>query len=82
MKWAIETLKEKTKEEIHVQKSIDSNIHRERNKIKEELLELNRFIIKQENAGWILMTKEDALAEKDRLEKELAKCRENPTSQQ
>jgi hypothetical protein len=79
MKWAIETLKEKTKEELHVQKSIDFNIHRERNKKKEELLELNRFIIKQENAGWILMTKEDALAEKDRLEKELANVEKNQT---
>ncbi|MFZ1977525.1 MAG: recombinase family protein, partial [Bacteroidota bacterium] len=68
MKWAIETLEKKTEEEVHMQKSVDSSVHRERNKIKDELTELTRFIIKQENSGWSLMTKEDALAEKNRLE--------------
>jgi DNA invertase Pin-like site-specific DNA recombinase len=77
MMWAIETLKDKTKEEVHTQKSIDSNIHKERYKIKGELAELNRFIIKQENAGWSLLTKEDALAEKDRLERELTGVEKN-----
>jgi len=77
MRWAIETLKEETKEEAHVQKNIDFNIQKERFKVKEELMELNRFVIKQENTGWNLMTKEDALAEKDRLERELTSLEKN-----
>jgi DNA invertase Pin-like site-specific DNA recombinase len=77
MRWAIETLKEETKGELTTQKVIDKSIEQERARIKEEIAELNRFIVRQENAGWTLMKKEDALAEKDRLERELAGVEKN-----
>lgn len=73
MRWAIETLKEDTNQEINIQKQIDSNIKRGRTKLKERLAELNRFIISQENAGWTLMTREEALAEKTQIMSELTK---------
>ncbi len=77
MRWAIETLKDETTEELPLQKTIAANIGAERIRIKNELAELNRFIIKQENAGWTIMKKEDVLAEKERLEEELTKIEKN-----
>jgi site-specific DNA recombinase len=80
MKWAIETLKEETNKELVTQRIIDINIERERMRIKEELAELNRFIIRQENAGWTLMKQEDVLTEKDRLEGELVGIEKNQSA--
>lgn len=71
MKWAIETLREETNCEGEAQSRTDGSIERERRRVKEAIAELNRFIVRQENAGWTLMKKEDALAERDRLEEEL-----------
>lgn len=74
--WAIEKLQRETKQELKTQKQIDRSVAEERNKLKQELADLNRFIIKQENAGWTLMSKEEALIEKERLVKDLNKIEE------
>ena len=71
MQWAIETLKEETEQEVGLLKQTDGSINKERKRIKEAIAELNRFIVRQENAGWTLMKKEDALTERNRLEQEL-----------
>ncbi len=46
---------------------MDRSIEQERRKFKDALAALNRFIIKQDGLGWTLMSKEDAMAEKDQL---------------
>ncbi len=71
MQWAIETLKEESKQEALTQEVLGSNRKREKTKLEEEIAQLNRFIIKQENDGWTLMKKEDALAERGKLELEI-----------
>ena len=65
--WAIETLADQAKTDRVAETRIERDIKREQSKIQEELTELNRFIIKQDGAGWTLMNKEEALAEKHRL---------------
>jgi site-specific DNA recombinase len=65
--WALDTLKSQAENEGPTQARIEQDIKREQTKLREELAELNRFIIKQESAGWTLMSKEEALAEKQRL---------------
>jgi DNA invertase Pin-like site-specific DNA recombinase len=71
MRWALDTLKTQTKNGASVEAQVNHDLKRERTKLNEELAELNRFIIKQESAGWTLMSKEEALAEKQRLLSEL-----------
>ena len=71
MQWAIETLKEESRQDALTQGAIVSNRERKKTKLKEEIIQLNRFIIKQENDGWTLMKKEEALAERQTLESEL-----------
>ncbi len=66
-RWAVETLKAQAKNGAPGEARIEQDIKREQTKLREELAELNRFVIKQESAGWTLMTKEEALAEKQRL---------------
>ena len=67
VRWALDTLQSQAKNDGALNSRVDQDIRRERTKIKEELAELNRFIIKQESAGWALMSKGEALAEKQRL---------------
>ncbi len=65
--WALETLARQAKDDGVAAAQIGRNLKREQTKLKQELAELNRFIIKQESAGRILRSKEEALAEKQRL---------------
>jgi site-specific DNA recombinase len=67
VRWALETLKAEAANEATIKTRTASDQKREQAKLNEELAELNRFIIKQEGAGWTLMSKEEALAEKQRL---------------
>jgi site-specific DNA recombinase len=67
VRWALESLKAEAANEATIKTRIASDQKREQAKLNEELAELNRFIIKQESAGWTLMSKEEALAEKQRL---------------
>ncbi|HTY11495.1 MAG TPA: recombinase family protein [Bacteroidota bacterium] len=71
MEWAIKTLQEDLKQDVSTNVLINGNKEKEKAKLKEEISELNRFIIKQENQGWTLMKKEDALIERNRLESEM-----------
>jgi len=66
-RWALETLAAQAKVDGAAEAQIGRDLKREETKLKEELAELNRFIIKQESVGWTLMSKEEALAEKQRL---------------
>ena len=71
MRWALKTLKtQKTGDRVTDAKNY-RHIQRQRAKLIDQLSELNRFIIRQENEGWPLMRKEDALAERARLEADL-----------
>jgi site-specific DNA recombinase len=70
-RWAVETLAHQAKTDRVAETRIKHDIKREQTKLHEELAELNRFIIKQDGAGWTLMSKEEALAEKQRLLAEL-----------
>lgn len=72
MNWAIKTLEEDVRQNASVQGLLTDNAKREKAKIKEEITQMNRFIIKQETQGWTLMKKDDAIAERDSLEEELA----------
>jgi site-specific DNA recombinase len=67
VRWAINLLTFQAKIDGVAAAQIGRDLKREQTKLKEELAELNRFIIKQESAGWTLMSKEEALAEKQRL---------------
>ena len=67
LRWAMDTLTVLAKDDRVAQAWIGRDIKREQTKLEEELAELNRFIIKQEAVGWTLMSKEEALAEKQRL---------------
>jgi hypothetical protein len=71
VRWALDTLKSEAERDGVVHARIDQDVKREQAKIKDELAELNRFIIKQERTGWTLMSKEEVLAEKQRLVAEL-----------
>lgn len=71
LNWCIETLKELDKDDRKSEGQTTANVEREKTILKEKLDEINRFIIRQEMSGWTLMTKEDALAEKSRIEAEL-----------
>ena len=65
--WALHTLKTQAANNSALRAQVDRDISREQTKLREELADSNRFIIKQESAGWTLMSKEEALAEKQRL---------------
>jgi DNA invertase Pin-like site-specific DNA recombinase len=65
--WALETLSRQEKRDGIAHAVIQRDLKREQTRINEELADLNRFIIKQESAGWTLMSKGEALAEKQRL---------------
>jgi DNA invertase Pin-like site-specific DNA recombinase len=65
--WAVETVKNQAKNDGAAEAQIGRDLKREQTKLREDLAELNRFIIKQESAGWTLMSKGEALAEKQRL---------------
>jgi DNA invertase Pin-like site-specific DNA recombinase len=80
MQWALNALQEDAKQDASVQGLIKGNTEKEKTKLKEEITDLNRFIIKQENQGWTLMKKEDALAERNRLESELGASEGKTTS--
>jgi DNA invertase Pin-like site-specific DNA recombinase len=67
VRWALDTLKTEATNDAALRVQVGHDIGREQTKLKEELAELNRFIIKQESAGWTLMSKEEALVEKQRL---------------
>lgn len=71
MKWAIRTLKEDVQQDASVKGLLNENSKKEMIKLKEEIAQMNRFIIKQETQGWTLMKKEDALAERNILEADL-----------
>jgi DNA invertase Pin-like site-specific DNA recombinase len=66
-RWALDTLKSQETNDDTLNLRVDQDIKRERTKIKEELADLNRFIVRQESAGWTLMSREETLAEKQRL---------------
>lgn len=72
-RWAMETLAEQTKIDRIALSRAEHDINREEAKLQGELAELNRFIIKQDSAGWNLMNKEEALAERYRLQAEIAR---------
>jgi len=67
VRWAIDTSKAQVKNDASVEARADQDVSRKRTQLKEELSELNRFIVKQESTGWTLMSKEEALVEKQRL---------------
>jgi DNA invertase Pin-like site-specific DNA recombinase len=69
--WAIGTLTSLAKNDQVADAQIGRDFKREQDKVQQELAELNRFIIKQDSIGWTLMSKEEALAEKQRLLAEL-----------
>lgn len=69
--WAMEALASQAKLDRSAETQIERNLERERAKFEEECAALNRFIIKQDMAGWTLMSKDDALKEKQRLVAEL-----------
>lgn len=73
VRWALETLIAQVTTEAPGKRSSESQLNRERTKLKEELAELNRFIIKQEISGWNLMSREEALNEKERIVERLKK---------
>jgi len=66
-RWAVDTLARQGSDDRDARVQIEREKKREESKLKEDLAELNRFIVKQESAGWTLMSKEEALAEKQRL---------------
>jgi site-specific DNA recombinase len=70
-RWAVETLAHQAKTDRVAETRIELDLKREQTRLQEELAELNRFIIKQDGAGWTLMSKEEAVAEKQRLLAEL-----------
>lgn len=67
MLWAIKTLEEDVRQNESLQGQLRETSNREKTKLKEEIAQMNHFIIKQDVQGWTLMKKEDALAERDRL---------------
>lgn len=71
LNWTIDTLAEQDREERSLEGQADARSEREITMLKEELAEVNRFIIKQEVSGWTLMRKEDAIAERTRLEEQI-----------
>lgn len=71
VRWALETLRVQARSDAAVVARANHDVKKETVKLRDELAELNRFIIKQENAGWTLMSREEALAEKRRLAAEL-----------
>jgi hypothetical protein len=75
---ALDTLKTQARNEVSVAARVNYDIKREQIKLKEELGELNRFMIKQESAGWTLMSKGEALAEKQRLLAQLKRIEGQP----
>jgi site-specific DNA recombinase len=82
VRWALEALALQAKEETRVQARTEQDHKRERTRLTEELAELNRFIIKQEGAGWTLMSKGEALAEKQRLLAQLKQVDPEQSEQQ
>ncbi len=81
MYWALDVLKEQMKEDRTIWKQAGTSIGREESKLKEQLTELNWFIIKQENDGWTLMKKEDALQQRDQLEADIKDSEEKRKEQ-
>ncbi|MGO9613258.1 MAG: recombinase family protein [Dissulfurispiraceae bacterium] len=77
LKWAIKMLSGQELEEKSLQKKLGSHFKRETTILKEELVEINKFIIKQELSGWTLMKKEDAIAERMHLEKQISEYGNN-----
>jgi DNA invertase Pin-like site-specific DNA recombinase len=66
-RWAVGALAGEAKNDRNAEAGMVRDRRREESKLQQELAELNRFIIKQEATGWTLMSKEEALAEKQRL---------------
>ena len=66
-RWAVETLAGQAETDRAAQIQIERDLTREQTKLQQQLAELNRFIIKQDAAGWNLMSKEETLAEKHQL---------------
>ncbi len=71
LNWGIEEMREEDKDEKRLERQTGSRVEREKTRLKEELEEINRFIIRQEMSGWTLMTNEDAIAERSRIEGQL-----------
>lgn len=71
VRWAIDALKSQKDEDENANKKIGETRGREKAKLTGELAELNRFIIRQDGVDWQLMTKNEAIAEKNRLLTEL-----------
>lgn len=78
VRWALETLKADSESGATTRIDIERDIKREQAKLKDELAELNRFIIKQESAGWNLMTKQEALGERQRILAQLKTLEPHP----
>jgi DNA invertase Pin-like site-specific DNA recombinase len=66
-RWAVETVARQAKNDGAAEAQIGRDLKREQTKVREDLAELNRFIIKQESVGWTLMSRGEALAEKQQL---------------
>lgn len=71
MLWALRMLKTQKRDGQETDAENHRHVQRQRAKLIEQLSELNRFIIRQDNDGWPLMRKEDALAERMHLEADL-----------
>lgn len=76
VRWAVGALREESKNDTIAGAQVKRNLRHEHARLAGQLDELNRFIIRQESAGWVLMTKEEALAEKQRLRSALAELDE------
>lgn len=81
LKWAVDAVTEEDGKEKSLTKQLHSRAEREVTILKEELAETNRFIIKQELSGWTLMKKEEAIAERKRLEKQLGELENNASKE-
>lgn len=81
LRWAIDDLRAEREEDAMPYRQTLSNAKREITKLKEKLDETNRFIIHQEASGWTLMTKENALAERSKVEKQLRELEENASKE-
>ncbi len=81
VKWAIDELRDEMREDSTLVRKTVSNAKREITKLKEELDETNRFIIHQEASGWTLMTKENALTERSRIENQLKELEDNASDE-
>ncbi|HUI28837.1 MAG TPA: recombinase family protein [Candidatus Acidoferrales bacterium] len=81
LEWATDDMKAETEEDTVPKQRSLSNVRKEISKLEEELAETNRFIIHQEASGWTIMAKEDAMAERSRIEEQLKELEEHASKE-